>query len=390
MSTKQQSSFQVPLTMHLFSGFVHRTRPLWKVLGNLETRSLGDQLDAVTIDRPVYVTGLARAGTTVLLEFLSRHPGVATHKYRDFPGVFVPTWWEKGFEATAADGDHQVAIERAHGDRLKVTQNSPEAIEECLWMAFFPDAHQPDVSSVLDSDTENCQFEAFYRDHIRKLLFARGEVRYVAKGNYNLSRLAYLQKIYPDARFVVAVRHPRTHIASLMKQHRLFCNGEANFPRALSYMQRVGHYEFGIDRRLINPDNSELVHEVQSLWAKGEELRGWACYWAGLYGWFFDQLQNNLRLSSAVQLVRYEDMCADPIEVLGRIQKHCELSDSQLLETFAAGISAPDYYTPSFTDSEEEIIVTETAEVAKQYDYQLTATSTESQGSSTPQIVAVE
>ena len=344
----------------------------------------------MAIERPVYVTGLARAGTTVLLEFLSRHPGVATHKYRDFPGVFVPAWWEKGFEATKANGGQQVAIERAHGDRLKVTQNSPEAIEECLWMAFFADAHRPEVSSVLDGNTENSQFEAFYRDHIRKLLFARGAVRYVAKGNYNISRLAYLHKIYPDARFVVAVRHPRTHIASLMKQHRLFCNGEANFPRALAYMQRVGHFEFGIDRRLINPDNSELVRQVQSLWAKGEEVRGWARYWAGLYGWFFDQLQNNLRLNSAVQLVRYEDMCAEPSELLGRIQTHCELSDPQLLDTFAAGISAPDYYTPNFSDRDEEIIATETAEVAKRYDYQPTPTTAEVQSDSTPQTVAAK
>ncbi|WP_256206685.1 sulfotransferase [Pseudomonas sp. BAY1663] len=65
-------------------------------------------------------------------------------------------------------------------------------------------------------------------------------------------RLGYLQRLYPDARFVLAIRDPVWHIASLIKQQRLFVAGERAEPRALEHMRRVGHYEFGLDRRPIN------------------------------------------------------------------------------------------------------------------------------------------
>ena len=51
------------------------------------------RLDAIPIDRPIFVTGLARSGTTILLTVLSRSAGVATHRYRDFPFLDIPLLW---------------------------------------------------------------------------------------------------------------------------------------------------------------------------------------------------------------------------------------------------------------------------------------------------------
>ena len=66
------------------------------------------------------------------------------------------------------------------------------------------------------------RFEEFYCNHIRKILLSQGGTRYLAKANYNISRMKYLSKLYPEARFVILVRDPPEHIASLIKQHRLF------------------------------------------------------------------------------------------------------------------------------------------------------------------------
>jgi hypothetical protein len=356
---------QVPLGMHLLSGFVHYTRPLWVGLGNLETSSVAEQLEGIEIRRPVYVTGIARAGTTILLEFLAQHPDVATHKYRDFPGVFTPVWWDQGQQPGAAADTPQ---ERAHGDGLAVTADSPEAMEEVIWKHFFPRAHDPQASNVLDRATENPQFEKFYHDHLRKMLLVRGGTRYVAKGNYNLTRLGYLQKLFPEARFVVAVRNPRNHIASLMKQHRLFCNGESNFPRALAYMQRVGHYEFGLDRRPINAGNIDTVRQVLDFWQRGEEVRGWARYWASLYGWLARTLDEDATLAQAVHVVWFDEMCEHPTESLGQILEHCDLQNDELLTSFAARIAAPRYYKPEFTAEEEAAIEEETAGVVAKFE----------------------
>ena len=66
-----------------------------------------------------------------------------------------------------------------------------------------------------------------------------------------LTRFAYLLRMFPDARFVVPVRDPRWHIASLMKQHRLFLDGQRDNPAAQRHLRRVGHFEFGTERRPI-------------------------------------------------------------------------------------------------------------------------------------------
>jgi hypothetical protein len=357
------SAFEVPLCTHWLSGFMHRQPRFWTWLGNLESQTLRTEIDSASIDRPIYVAGLARAGTTILLELLSRHPDVATHQYGDFPGQFVPVWWNRGRRRKPL-----IPRERAHGDGLVVTEESPEAMEESLWMAFFNNLHDPTISNVLDQNTNNLRFERFYPDHIRKLLITRQRMRYVAKGNYNFTRFQYLQKLLPDAKFVAVIRDPRHHIASLIKEHRLFCAGEKQYPRALAHMQRVGHFEFGLDQRAINVGDG-VAEEVHKLWQQGEEARGTARYWSSLYGWFADLLDRDAVLADALCIVRYEDLCDNPHRTIAALFKHCELDLSYEVEKFAEQIKRPSYYHPSFTEEDDRIIAEETDEVAERFGY---------------------
>ena len=218
------NDFEVDPWVHYLGGLVERREGLWRRLGGWETRILSDSLSDVTVDRPVYISGLARSGTTKLLEVLDWHPEVVTHKYRDFPLLHIPYLWNRFLDFVPRRGAE--AAERAHRDGIFVDPDSPEAFEEVLWMAFFPGTHDPSRNSVLDGTTRNPEFERFYRDHIRKLLLVRGGTRYVSKANYNITRLEYLLRLFPDARFVVPVRDPVWHIASLMKQHKLFCKAQ--------------------------------------------------------------------------------------------------------------------------------------------------------------------
>ena len=50
--------------------------------------------------------------------------------------------------------------ERAHKDRILVTPDSPEAMEEVLWMRFFPAVHDEAASQVLDAATSNAGVRA--------------------------------------------------------------------------------------------------------------------------------------------------------------------------------------------------------------------------------------
>lgn len=361
-------AFQVSGFDHFLSGLIARYPRFWIGLGNMETRALADEIAPIAIEAPVYITGLARAGTTIALEILAAHPDVATHLYRDFPPVFTPYWWNWFVERSRkAPPEPQ---ERAHKDGIMITPDSPEAREEVIWMAFFEALHDPAQSNVLDGRTDNPAFEAFYRDHIRKLLAARDRKRYLSKGNYNVTRIAYLHKLFPDARFVIPVRDPVWHIASLMKQHRLFREGERGNDRALEYMRRVGHFEFGLDLRPINCGDSEKILEIQELWQAGEDVRGWARYWAMVYGYVADRLDHDPALREAAIVLRYEDLCDRPEETMRDMMEHCGLTaDDEVIRAYAGKLKQPGYYRPDFSSSQLETIAEETAVCIKYFAY---------------------
>ncbi|MES1952517.1 hypothetical protein S4A8_16742 [Salinisphaera sp. S4-8] len=362
------AGFAVPTWMHRVGGWQHRHPRAAIKLGNFDTRMAAEAIEDITIVAPIYVAGLARSGTTILLELLAEHPQVATHRYRDFPPVFTPWLWDRWLARVPQNAE--TATERAHGDGIAVTSQSPEAFEEVLWMAFFEHIHDSAHSSVLDADTRNPEFEQFYRDHIRKLLAIRGRTRYAAKGNYNLMRLQYLQSIFADARFVLPIRDPVWHIASLMKQQTLFEAGETAHPRALEHMRRVGHFEFGLDRRPIHTGDDDTIDHIRQLWADGEEVEGWARYWAMIYADVDARLARDPQLADAALVIRYEDLCGDSRAVLERFYAHCGLDiDNSTFERAAERLRLPGYYKPAFSDAELRLIHDITGPVAARYGY---------------------
>ena len=356
-------SFQVDPWVHFLGGLVERRPGLWTRLGNFETRMLDAELAAVAIEAPIYVAGMARSGSTLLLELLEWHTQTGSHRYRDFPMLYTPHLWNRFLDRVPLR--RQAPAERAHRDGIFVSAESPEAFEEMLWMAFFPGLHDPARSAVLDADTEHPAFEAFYRDHLRKLLLVRRAQRYLSKANYNLTRLEYLLKLFPDARFVIPVRDPAWHIASLMKQHRLFCRGQQDNPRALIHLRRAGHFEFGLDRRPINVGDAGTVADIQIAWRNGAEVEGWAHYWNQIHGWLADRLEQSSALRAASLVVPYEALCKYPDRLLPSIFTHCRLeAPSALLERARERIRFPDYYRPGFKPEESSLIAQVTAATA--------------------------
>jgi Sulfotransferase family len=358
---------EMPGWLDVLGRLVDRTPGLMRRLGDLESSIHRDALEGIVIDRPIYIAGVARAGSTILLETLASHPKTATHRYRDFPPIMVPILWNRAFGLIY--GRNSRPVERAHKDRILVTPDSPEALEEVLWMAFFDHAHDARVSNVLDRESLNAAFESFYGDHVRKILFIRGGLRYLAKCNYSLTRLGYLARLFPDARFVVPVRDPIWHVASLVKQHHLFCNEERRDPRILAHMRRVGHFEFGLDRRAANVGDGTAA-SIAGLWDKGDDVRGTARLWASLYGFIFKQLQHDAGLHERTMVLKYENLCDQPVETLRRLYRHVELSiDDEAIAAQAAQFSRPTYYQPPFRIGDERVIREETDPVATALGY---------------------
>ncbi len=350
----------------MLSALVLRHQAAWRVLSQWETNLLANQLSDITIDRPVFIAGLARAGTTILLRKICELSEFAAHRYSDFPFLFTPYAWTLLRRLTPAP--RQAPRERMHKDGIMVTAESPEAMEEVLWIAFFPQLHDPTASSVLDEHVQRPDFESFFADHIRKLILARNGRRYVSKNNYNVTRLGYLARIFPDARFLLPIRAPLAHVASLVKQQALFCKVQHESVAARRHLQRVGHFEFGLDRRPINPADNAAVASVEECWRRGEEARGWARYWAMIYRHIADQLDADTALARRCLVVRYEDLCDRAAETMAVVCAHIGVPAERT--ELAAGLHQPDYYSIQFTAEERAVIAEETSVVARRFGFE--------------------
>lgn len=335
----------------------------WIHLGNLESFLLKDQLEEQEVHAPIFVSGMARSGSTILLEILHKHPQTASFSYEDFPFVHVPWFWSRVLHY----GSSKVPapVERAHQDRILITPKSPEAMEEMLWMHFFSDLHDPAVSHLKEGGECVEPFKTYYRKTVKKRLVASGKSRYLCKGNYHVSRLGMLQRVFPSARFVLPIRHPLSHIASSLKQHQLFLEAELRDPKILAHMKRVGHFEFGLERKAVNCGNPEDSLKIQQLWAEGKDIEGYALQWKVIHDHLAEQI-----LREEVLCVRYEDLCGDSEQVLKELFVHCQLLGAEkVIQDYQKKLSLPRYYQQGFSPRERECIEEMTGQCAAKFGY---------------------
>jgi hypothetical protein len=370
LAPEASGKWRIPIGANFLFRAVHRLQPFFLKLSELESRQLKSKLKNIKIIRPVYICGIARSGTTITLEMCHQHPDAGNHFYYHMPLPFLPYWWD--YVLSFVPIPIFQPVERIHKDGLMVTKDSPDAVEEILWMTFFNGLHDENRSNILGPEARNERFEVFYKEHIRKLLWYQNKKRYITKNNYNVTRLEYILRIFPDAVFLLVIRNPINHIASLVKQHRLFTDMVQKEPYMNKILGIIGHFEFGPNQAFINPGNIETVRRIRSLFAEGRHVRAWAVYWDAIYRFIAERLERNSMLKKAGLVVRYEDLCRNSSETIDRIIQHIGFSAEQFNEVkkqYVEKLGEPRYYKPDFSDTELADIQEITQETAKRFGY---------------------
>ena len=104
------------------------------MLYDIETALFKKILDKDYSKSHVFVCGLPRSGTTILMRSLYETGQFASLTYRDMPFVVSPNLWSKISDSNIKP---MSAKERLHGDNVKVNIDSPEALEEVFWRVKF-------------------------------------------------------------------------------------------------------------------------------------------------------------------------------------------------------------------------------------------------------------
>ncbi|NHN89048.1 sulfotransferase [Acetobacter conturbans] len=193
---------------------------------------------------PLFVTGLARAGTTILTRLLHEQYGMASLTYRDLPFPLAPNSWAK----LSAGFKRQVErSERGHGDGIFHDLDSAEAIEEVFWRHFEGARYvgPQGLSPVPPTD----ETVGAFRDYVGLIRRRYGGARYLSKNNANVLRLPALIEAFPQAVLAHPFRAPLQQAESLRRQHALALKLAEDDPFRRDFMRWLGHYEFGGDQR---------------------------------------------------------------------------------------------------------------------------------------------
>lgn len=241
--------------------------------------------------RHVQVTGLARAGSTILMREIHATGAFGSLTYADMPFILAPNLWA-GLSRRPTAGKR---AERAHGDGIEVDTNSPEALEEVYWRLFCGQDYI--TAAGLAPHAPSDEALAGYVDLIRLILRRTGKTRYLAKNNNSILRLAPLARALPQSLFLVPIREPLQHAQSLLNQHRRF---SASDPFTVQYMTWLGHHEFGATQRPF------LMGPVPG--SDPETLDYWLQQWITVYS----ALEAEAVALPNVRVVPHEDLTLDP------------------------------------------------------------------------------
>jgi len=297
-----------------------------KALCEIENDLYGKRFRDISSDNEVFVTGMPRSGTTLILELLYNTREFSTYTYRHMPFILSPIVWSR---ISGNFRKKSTLKERSHGDGMQVSFDSPEAFEEVIWLAYLKDEIvKPDFLSPLGPDRCSPAFVRTLKNSIRKLLYlgrtaqeGTADPRYLSKNNANVSRIDTLSALFPKSTIVVPFRQPLAHAGSLMKQHDRFLREQSTDPFTMRYMKWLGHYEFGKNFRPINFDN--WLDDMDTPYDANVDF--WLEYWSRTYQYVLDNQTGN------VVFIDFDRLLASGEQVLAGLAERIGLRDARKL-----------------------------------------------------------
>lgn len=293
----------------------------------------------IRIDRPIFIIGPFRSGTTILEKIISEHPGVGYFRYASniFPKapvsghLFLTLLWTLG----VLDRDHVALV---HNPRFLSSALSPY---ECEWIwsqsaKNLWDERCADLTA--GADFSDPAFERYLFSVIRRHMMLQRGSRFLNKNPVNCVRLRYLKRLFPDARFVTIVRDPIdtivSHYRNMLRIQQVFY-GDPATERILKDQLHMDLLSMRIKTR----------NYAQHLALEREHpLLGIANQWKDLQQEVLDSVADTPGLAEQVFPLRYEELVSKPTLILGELWDFLGLVDEhadRVTAAYAGRLTAP-------------------------------------------------
>lgn len=294
-STSSDYSELSQLLHHMALDNYHLSRKLFK-WENKQARKKGLQ----SRNDFLIITGLARAGTTSLMNDLSRVEEFVSLNYSNMPFLMIPNTWRKIYNPKS----NQLK-ERSHQDGIMIGYDSNEALEEYFFKMVAKDSYiQEDHLSEYDLSESDYNEYLDYQSNIKQ----QNEKIYLAKNNNFILRYDSIRAFNQEFKMVILFRDPLPHAASLKEKHEYYQDLQKQDPFVLNYMNWLGHHEFGSEQKVFH------FKDISTDWKTDKSsLDYWLQIWINYY-------QRALQIEHKNTLfIDYESYCSSPNQVIDRI-----------------------------------------------------------------------
>ncbi len=231
-------------------------------------------------DNHVFIAGLARSGSTILLNAIYQSKLFASLTYCDMPFVLAPNLFSK----ILFSQKKFVLKERMHDDGIKYSLESPEALEEVFWKTFPHDNKESIGKFII---------------YLGMIMRKYNKNRYLSKNNQNIKKIEIISKNFKRSQILIPFRDPLQQGYSLLSQHKKFID-KSKIDKFISYyLKWIGHTEFGPNYIPINNANLKFINTM--------DINHWLEQWYLSYSYLFYSFKKHQNIN----FICYEKLCSD-------------------------------------------------------------------------------
>ncbi|MDX2272694.1 MAG: sulfotransferase [Cyanobacteriota bacterium] len=257
------------------------------------------------IEKPIFIVGCHRSGTTILYETLAQHPDLAYFTNASSMLPSIPILVNQLMGVVGADS---ASVERFVQDDLAISYSTPsEGIR--IWEHLAPVGGD----YCLDETYDNPAMDNYLKTTIQKHLYHWKKSRFLNKNPDNSVRIRYLNKLFPDAYFIHIIRDGRAVCHSLLK----FRQAAAQF--------------FGSEHRHATSGvKVKAWDHIQTYW-QTKPVVAIGLLWREIIE-TLERDQQAIDPHRYLQ-VRYEDVVGDPLISLQKMIEFCQLAWDPHIQT---------------------------------------------------------
>jgi len=254
------------------------------------------------IKKPIFIIGVPRTGTTLLHSILCAHDQLAWFSHQD-----IKNW--------ISDLEHHQIYD--YYNWLKSTKKKIPMTEEALLVfgkrlgyGLKQFGHPPKGTTKIPIEGEIFWRKYFGSEYVRnipldkKILLAKdlletikkqSKPRFVCKAPQNSMRLFAIKKIFSDAKFINVSRDPRAVVNSMLQRNK----EEGKWKPNIQIKNKTSYASL------------DLVGKFSTLYKEVTE---------SIYEFMIKNPDNFIT-------VEYEDLISDPVKVVNKVIKFCELDE---------------------------------------------------------------